>query len=101
MYSLILKSRKTEAKEFKRWITHEVLPAIRKAGRYTSDEEKAREDAIQKITAKLRKLNNEKEELQKQLSNKRKVIDKTSIELMQLLESDFRQLKLQFTEIDI
>lgn len=101
LYSLILTSTKPEAKEFKRWITHEVLPAIRKAGRYTSDEEKAREDAIQKITAKLRKLNNEKEELQKQLSNKRKVIDKTSIELMQLLESDFRQLKLQFAEIDI
>ena len=29
LYSLVLKSRKLEAKEFKRWITHEVLPAIR------------------------------------------------------------------------
>lgn len=26
LYSLVLKSRKPEAKEFKRWITHEVLP---------------------------------------------------------------------------
>jgi prophage antirepressor-like protein len=34
MYSLILTSRKPEAKAFKRWITHEVLPAIRKTGRY-------------------------------------------------------------------
>lgn len=34
LYSLILRSRKPEAKKFKRWITHEVLPAIRKTGRY-------------------------------------------------------------------
>lgn len=35
LYSLILRSRKPEAKAFKRWITHEVLPAIRKTGSYT------------------------------------------------------------------
>lgn len=34
MYSLVLRSRKPEAKAFKRWITHEVLPAIRKTGAY-------------------------------------------------------------------
>ncbi len=32
LYSLIIKSRKKEAKAFKRWITHEVLPQIRKTG---------------------------------------------------------------------
>lgn len=34
LYSLVLTSRKKEAKAFKRWITHEVLPAIRKTGKY-------------------------------------------------------------------
>ncbi len=34
LYSLVLGSRKREAKRFKRWVTHEVLPAIRKTGRY-------------------------------------------------------------------
>lgn len=34
LYSVILRSDKPEAKAFKRWITHEVLPAIRKTGRY-------------------------------------------------------------------
>jgi len=34
LYSLILRSRKPEAKDFKRWITHEVLPRIRKTGTY-------------------------------------------------------------------
>ena len=32
LYTLILGSRKPEAKVFKRWITHEVIPAIRKYG---------------------------------------------------------------------
>ena len=34
LYNLILGSRKPEAKKFKRWITHEVLPSIRKTGSY-------------------------------------------------------------------
>lgn len=34
LYSLILGSRKPEAKAFKRWVTHEVLPSIRKTGGY-------------------------------------------------------------------
>lgn len=34
LYSLVLRSRKPEAKVFKRWVTHEVLPAIRKHGGY-------------------------------------------------------------------
>ena len=34
LYNLILGSRKPEAKQFKRWITHEVLPSIRKTGSY-------------------------------------------------------------------
>lgn len=38
LYSLILKSRKPEAKAFKRWITHEVIPAIRKHGGYMTPE---------------------------------------------------------------
>lgn len=37
LYSLILSSRKVEAKLFKRWITHEVLPAIRQTGGYSSN----------------------------------------------------------------
>ncbi len=34
LFSFILGSRKPEAKAFKRWVTHEVLPSIRKTGQY-------------------------------------------------------------------
>ena len=37
LYSLILRSRKPEAKAFKRWVTHEVIPSIRKYGAYVTD----------------------------------------------------------------
>ena len=39
LYSLILGSRKPEAKAFKRWITHEVIPSIRKNGGYIAGQE--------------------------------------------------------------
>lgn len=34
LYRLVIRSRKPEAKEFQRWVTHEVLPQIRKTGGY-------------------------------------------------------------------
>ena len=37
LYSLVLGSRKLEAKAFKRWITHDVIPTIRKTGGYVND----------------------------------------------------------------
>lgn len=39
LYSVILRSDKPEAKKFKRWVTHEVLPTIRKTGTYTMKHE--------------------------------------------------------------
>ena len=39
MYSLVLRSKKEEAKQFKRWVTSEVLPSIRKTGRYEIPQE--------------------------------------------------------------
>ena len=37
LYSLILSSKLPDAKKFKRWVTSEVLPAIRKTGRFAMD----------------------------------------------------------------
>jgi len=36
LFNLVLGSRKPEAKRFKRWVTHEVLPSIRKTGAYAA-----------------------------------------------------------------
>ena len=46
LYNLVLSSRKPEAKEFKRWITHEVLPSLRKYGTYNMNIPKTLPDAL-------------------------------------------------------
>ena len=37
LYSVIIRSDKPDAKQFKRWVTHEVLPSIRKHGAYVTN----------------------------------------------------------------
>ena len=46
LYSLVLSSRKPEAKEFKRWITHDVLPSLRKYGTYSMNIPRTLPDAL-------------------------------------------------------
>lgn len=46
LYNLVLSSRKPEAKEFKRWITHDVIPQIRKTGTYSMNIPKSLPEAL-------------------------------------------------------
>lgn len=46
LYSLVLSSKTPKAKEFKRWVTSEVLPALRKTGGYIVGEEQMSEDEL-------------------------------------------------------
>lgn len=53
LYSAVLRSRKPEAKAFKKWVTSEVLPAIRKTGSYQAQSQAPAEDmtAISRASA--------------------------------------------------
>ena len=59
LYALILRSRKPEAKRFRKWVTSEVLPAIRKTGKYAVnslppwDDEKVLQNPSRLTTEKL------------------------------------------------
>lgn len=68
LYALVLSSRKREAKEFKRWVTHEVIPTIRKTGSYSltgTNQQSALQandvKAIAKLVAKELKTQQEKQ----------------------------------------
>lgn len=67
LYSLILGSRKPEARAFKRWITHEVIPSIRKHGAYMTDSLldalEAHPEAVPEYLNRLRSENARKREL--------------------------------------
>lgn len=64
LYSVILRSDKPEAKAFKRWVTHDVLPSIRKTGAYGVPPERvARITALQKRLDEWHELTDELERL--------------------------------------
>lgn len=72
LYSLILRSRKPEAKTFKRWITHEVLPTIRKTNGVYLSQQKAEEilqdpDLIIGLAQQVKDLRAKNEHQQKQI----------------------------------
>ena len=61
LYSLILGSRKPQAKAFKRWVTHEVLPQIRATGSYHKRPETALEWAQAFVGAETERIRLEKQ----------------------------------------
>lgn len=71
LYSLILGSRKPEARAFKRWITHEVIPSIRKHGVYMTDSLldalEAHPEAVPEYLNRLRSENARNRELNRRL----------------------------------
>lgn len=75
LYALIMRSRKPEAHEFKRWVTHEVLPTIRKHGAYmtqqTIDKALTNPDFLIQLATKLK----EEQEKVKALEPKAKALD--------------------------
>ena len=79
LYNVILLSRKPEAKKFKRWVTHEVLPTIRRHGAYVTpaklEELMNDPDSWIKVLTALKEERTAKEQLQLQATeNKPKVI---------------------------
>lgn len=66
-YSLVLRSKTPKAKEFKRWVTKEVLPSIRKNGYYIDNNNITQEQ--------LDKLQKEKDELEIKLKEANELID--------------------------
>ena len=54
LYSLILSSKLQSAKEFKHWVTAEVLPSIRKTGKYSARKEPSESTQARLINAKVR-----------------------------------------------
>ena len=96
LYSLILTSRKPEAKAFKRWITHEILPSIRKAGKFTSEQEQEHELSLQALAKNIQALKKEAIESQLSLNQLRITIKEKEAKLITVVQMDRSQLKIDF-----
>lgn len=64
LYSLILSSKMSNAKKFKRWVTSEVLPSIRKHGMYATDELLENPDLAIRVFQKLKEERFERKRLE-------------------------------------
>ena len=90
MYSLILSSKLEGAKRFKRWVTSEVLPSIRKTGAFATDsaaaELKARELRVKEMNAQARLINAETRRLlilQKEKGLSKVAVDALAVRAME------------------
>lgn len=98
LYNLVLASRKKEAKEFKRWITHEVLPTIRKHGMYAKDELLENPDMFISVLQELKAEREKKKLLQQKIEeDKPKTIfaDAVSTSKTSILIGDLAKLICQ------
>ena len=76
LYSLILSSKLPQAKDFKRWVTTEVLPSIRKNGGYIKNQEKmSNEEILANAVLLANHLIAEKEKIIEDLEPKAKYFD--------------------------
>lgn len=93
LYRLVMKSRKPEAKEFQRWVTHEVLPSIRKHGGYMAGQERMTPE--QMALASMRWLQSKVDEQAKQLkAQEGKVLFANAVETARtsILVGDFAKI---------
>lgn len=95
LYSLVLGSRKKQAKEFKRWITHEVIPNIRKNGFYmtTSDVQ------VPELLEKVNQLENKIESFITVTSYESRLIQKAIARRVYTLANDQEKRSLSFQEL--
>ena len=75
-YSLVLGSKLPNAKKFKKWVTSEVLPSIRKHGMYATDELLDNPDLLIQIATKLKEERELNKRLQEENEEKNKLIEK-------------------------
>ena len=79
LYSLVLGSRKPEAKAFKRWITHEVIPAIRSHGGYLTpqkiEEALMNPDILIELATTLKKEREAKAKLERKIRQDQPMVD--------------------------
>lgn len=98
MYSLVLSSKLPQAKEFKRWVTSEVLPTIRKHGMFATDELLDNPDFAIATLQKLKEEREAKKQLEAQIEADRpKVIfsDAVSASHTSILVGEFAKIMRQ------
>lgn len=87
LYSAILRSKRPEAKKFKKWVTSEVLPSIRQTGGYIHHDEEMSDEEIMARALQVAQRTIEKK------NNKIKALEKETLNLVDVIESQKPKLE--------
>jgi prophage antirepressor-like protein len=101
MYSLVLTSTKPEAKAFKKWITSEVLPAIRKAGFYNANPQMGKMLEIQEFTKLMDEKRKRLDALKQQVKELDTEIKSDEITRDRMIIENPAQMKLPFDDANL
>lgn len=94
LFSLVLTSTKPEAKPFKRWITHDVIPSIRKAGFYATDKVTFKLSELQDFRKRIAEKNSELEKAREAVKRAKQEVDELDKQFWKIFNTDPNQLKL-------
>lgn len=96
LYSLVLGSKLPGAKKFKRWVTSEVLPSIRKNGAYIKDQEKLSDtELIARALLVAQKINEEKQKVIERMAPKEIFADSVAASENSILIGELAKLLKQ------
>lgn len=100
LYDVILDSRKKEAKRFRKWITSEVIPSIRKTGSYQVEQPKSQLEILQGTINQLVEQDKRVSKLENDINNISNIISISSNEWREKAVSILRKIAQQWTGVE-
>lgn len=96
LYAIVFTSVKPNAKVFRKWVTSEVLPSIRKTGKYTTAQEQDRQAKMKMLTKNINNVDEKIEQHKKEIRRLNGIKEKLQKELIQYINEDINQLSFDF-----
>lgn len=96
LYAIVFTSVKSNAKIFRKWVTSEVLPSIRKTGKYTTAQEQERQAKMKMLTKNINKVDEKIEQHKREIRRLSGIKEKLQKELIQYINEDINQLSFDF-----
>lgn len=100
LYDVILDSRKKEAKRFRKWITSDVLPSIRKTGSYQSEKPMSHLEVLQGTINQLVEQDKKLHQLEGQVNNISNIVSITSDGWRDKVKSILKKIAQQWTGVE-
>lgn len=95
LYALVLNSTKSEAKAFRKWVTGTVLPSLRKAGKYSTEQAQAKEFDLQRIINEIERVESVISDYKSKIKDLNCERETFQLELRQIIRSNPNQLRLE------